>query len=61
MKGINVKYNLDNDNWTDEEYENQEIREIFIPIAILRDYIREATNLTKEESVDIISGIKEVK
>ncbi len=60
MKGIFVKYNLDNDDWTEEEYENQEDREIFIPIAILGDYIREATNLTRDESVDIISRVKEV-
>lgn len=60
MKGIFVKYNLDNDDWTDEEYENQEDREIFVPIAVLRDYIREATNLDRNESVGIISRVKEV-
>ena len=60
MKGIFVSYNLDKDDWTDEEYENQEEREIFIPIYVIRDYIREASNLAPIEYVDIISRVKEV-
>lgn len=62
MKGINVKYNLDNDNWTDEEYENQEEREIFIPISIIRSYIEQADKVCGDNitRVDIISRIKEV-
>ena len=61
MKGIFVNFNLENEDWTDKEYENQEDREIFIPIAILRDYIGEALNLDRKESVDNIWQIKEVQ
>ena len=61
MKGIFVRFNLENEDWTDEEYENQVEREIFIPISVLNDHIREALNLDRKESVDNIWQIKEVQ
>jgi len=61
MKGIFVRFNLENEDWTDEEYENQEEREIFIPISVLNDHIRDALNLDRKESVDNIWQIKEVQ
>lgn len=60
MKGIFVRFNLENEDWTDEEYENQVEREIFIPISVLNDHIRDALNLDRKESVDNIWQIKEV-
>lgn len=60
MKAIKVTYNLENDLWSDQEYENQEDKEIEIPLWVLKDYIREYTDLTIDESVDLVLTVKEV-
>lgn len=62
MKGIFITYNLENENWTDEEYEEQEDREIFIPISDLKELIenRDKACFDKWITVDLIGKIREV-
>lgn len=62
MKGIFITYNLENENWTDEEYEQQNDREIFIPISDLKELIenRDKACSDRDTTVDIISKIREV-
>lgn len=55
---LRVKYNLDNDNWSDEQYENQEDQTIEIPLWVIEDYIKSVTNLADNEGVDIILDVK---
>lgn len=62
MKGIFITYNLENENWTDEQYEEQEDREIFIPVSVLKELIenRDKGCSDRDTTVDIISKIREV-
>jgi hypothetical protein len=60
MKAIRVTYNLENDLWSDKEYENQEDNEIEIPIWVLTEYIKDSTKLSMNEGVDLILTVKEV-
>ncbi|HSE99764.1 MAG TPA: hypothetical protein VLA48_02620 [Nitrososphaeraceae archaeon] len=55
---LKVKYNLDNDNWSDEQYENQEDQTIEIPLWVIEDYIKQTTNLADNEGVDLILDVK---
>ena len=60
MKSIKVTYVLENDNWSDSQYEEQEDKEIEIPLWVLKEYIRDNTKLSDDESVDLILTVKEV-
>lgn len=63
MKGIFVRYNLENENWTDEEWENQPEREIFLPIEVIREYVINSDKACsdKDTTVLFINKIKEVQ
>lgn len=63
MKGVFITYNLENENWTDEQYEEQEDREIFIPVSVLKELIEERDKecyYNNWTTVDIIGKVREV-
>jgi hypothetical protein len=46
---INIKYIIDGDDMTDEEYENQEEREFIVTEDMLYDLVNEHVVLGKDE------------
>jgi hypothetical protein len=60
MKGIKVEYIIDNDNWTEEEYEqNQDIdREFIITWEMIENLILQNSNLEPGDYLDTIIKAK---
>ena len=55
---IIVEYTLDNDNWSDEEFEDAPIEEFTVTIDMIRDLIIDYTKMEKGSVIHEILNIK---
>lgn len=57
---IEIKYTVDNDNWSDEEYQEKCERKIIIDESKISDILDQLVALEKDEFLDVIISLKEI-
>ena len=57
---IEIKYTVDNDNWSDEEYQEKCERKIIIDESKIFDILDQLVALEKDEFLDVIISLKEI-